>query len=124
LNNNNSKNIKNKKINGYDNEFKHDVNENYPVSVASLSAISYPIEPTLFMIVCNSIRNLINLTIETIYYKKEDDDILISELDNVLYQQVRSNIPFGSDSEDPDYNSEEDDTYSEYECGMYKYSQI
>jgi len=120
LGNSNSKNKKNKKLNGYDNEYKHDINENYPVSVASLSAISYPIEPTLFMIVCNSIRNLINLVVDTIYYKKEDDDVLISELDNVLYQQVRSNIPFGSDSEDPDYNSEEDDTYSEVEYDVLK----
>ncbi len=74
------------------------------------------------MIVCNSIRNLINLIIDTIYYTKEDDEVLISELDNVLYQQVRSNIPFGSDSEDPDYNSEEGDIYSEseFDFGMYK----
>jgi len=34
---------------------------------------------------------------------KNDKEKNISETDAILYQQVLSNIPFGSDSEDSDY---------------------
>jgi len=111
VNNDNNKNKDNKIVNGYSNEYKHDLSENYPLTVASLSIISYPIEPTLFMIICNAIRNIINLIIDIINEKIDGDKNnkeALSEMSTILYQQVRSNIPFGSDSEDPDYEDDEE----------------
>ncbi|OUM67960.1 hypothetical protein PIROE2DRAFT_4517 [Piromyces sp. E2] len=105
---NKKNNKKKEKVNGYDNEYKHDINESYPSTIASLSIISYPIEPTLFIIICNASKNIIKILIELFYNKKNDNEQLISELDSVLYQQVRSSIPFGSDTEDSDYEDDND----------------
>ncbi|ORX59300.1 hypothetical protein BCR36DRAFT_317377 [Piromyces finnis] len=106
LNANKSKNKEN--INGYDNEYKNDINESNPSTVVSISIISYPIEPTLFVIISNALKNILKLMIGLPYNNDDENEKLISELDNVLYQQVRSSIPFSSDTEDSDYEDMDD----------------
>jgi hypothetical protein len=103
----NREKYKKKIINGYDVEFTHDLSECYPITVSSISFISYPIELTLFLIIINTVKNLLKLILAMIYRNikniKNDKEKNISETDAILYQQVLSNIPFGSDSEDSDY---------------------
>ncbi|ORX86000.1 hypothetical protein BCR32DRAFT_290342 [Anaeromyces robustus] len=102
---------KNKTIsNGYDNEYNHNMNDNYTSTIGSLSIISYPIEPTLLMINCNAIRNIVDLIVSFFINKtdKKEKENLMSETDKILYQQVRSNIPFSSDTEDSDYEEDID----------------
>ncbi|ORY62802.1 hypothetical protein LY90DRAFT_668342 [Neocallimastix californiae] len=101
-----------KVINGYDIEYKRDLNECLPIIISSMSYISYPIVPTLFLIIGNTLKNLSKLIITMLFGNVENmkngEEKLLSEMDSILYQQIRSNIPFDSDSEDSDYEEEND----------------
>lgn len=77
------------------------------------------------MILCNAVRNLTNLIISSIFNnienKKNEKEKLMSETDTILYQQVRSSIPFNSDTEDSDYEEEINDIDFSEGTKMYNY---